>query len=208
MQKVENEIIDNIKSIFESLEKSVSWTTLMLLATYFVSKSGQKNIAISNIDIPKEISGIVLFGVLCAFNFKVLHLLQNLKQLLDILKPKTDVISMKIRLHRWSLNPFAETEGRLGILINNFGYAILLILWWFGAQLGFRLFEMSYPKVIYQIIGLILFSLYLIFGIISMIIILNLMPLICKNKTMIKIKMILTIIAIPIGAFGLRYLFF
>lgn len=208
MQNVENEIIDNMKSIFESLEKSVSWTTLMLLATYFVSIYGQKDITISNIDIPKEIGGIVIFGVLCAFNFKVLHLLQNLKQLFDILKPKTDLISMKIRLHRWSLNPFAETEGRLGILINNFGYAILLILWWFGAQLGFRLLEMSYPKVSYQIVGLILFSLYLIFGIISMFIISNLMSLICKNKTMVRIKLILTIIAIPIGAFGLRYLFF
>ena len=204
----ENEILDNLKISMESLEKTTTWGILLLFATLIAALFTTNSIVISGINIPKNISGIVTFGILCSLNFKVFHLLQNIKSLLKIIEPKTEIAHMKIRFHPWVLNPFSETQGRLSLFSDNFGYALLLLFWWTGAQTGFFLIRTGVQDPKLKTIGIILFFVYLCLGLMSMFLISDLISTVCKEKVSIRLKMFLTFIAIPIGSFGLKHLFF
>lgn len=180
----------------------------MLFSTLLSALFAKKAITILGVDIPKNISGITTFSILCAINFKFFHLLQNIKMSINILEPDTDIVLMRIRLHQWTLNPFYETEGKFSLFSDNFGYALLLLLWWLGAQTGFYLIRTGNKEPILIVIGIALFAIYLFLGLMSMFLISELISIICRNKASKKIKMILTVAAIPIGAFGLKAVFF
>ncbi len=203
----EDETIDVLKNNLDALDKTTSWSVTLLFVIIITTLFTQDNIKILNIGIPKNISATVLFGILCGINFKVFHLLQNIRKILSILSPKTELATMRIRLHHWVLNPFSETDRKFSWFSDNFGYVLLLLFWWAGAQAGFFLIRTHANSTKVFIMSSFLFFVYLFLGIISMFLISDIINEVCQNKASIRIKYTFTIIAIPIGAFGLKYIF-
>ena len=201
------ELIDNIKKIIDSLDKTTSWGLVMLFATLTTALYTKKTITILGATVPKNISGIATFGILCCINFKIFHLLQNLKSSLMLLESDREVAYMRIRLHTWTMNPFSETEGKFSLISDNFGYTLLILLWWLGAQTGFYLIQYEIADTKLIIIFIFFYFVYLSLGIISMILISELISIICSNDLYKKIKLVLTLIGIPFGL-ALTFLLF
>ena len=169
----------------------------------------EQSIEIAKIVIPKDTAGVVIFGTLCALNFKVLYLLQRIALALRLLAPRLDVPRLKIRLHPWIFNPFAETDQGLGLLTDNAGYSLLLLQWWFGFHTGWylALHEPTTKSLFLQASTFTLAAIYLALGLLTMLVISDLMTTICQRQRSITVKLAITLLAIPIGAFGIRYLF-
>jgi hypothetical protein len=197
---------ESLKATLDALENTTSWGILTLFATLTSTLFTTADISLSGITIPRNMAGIALFGILCGLNFKMLRLLQNVKTLLRLMEPNLDLAHMAIRLHAWVLNPFSETQGPFKWLSDNLGYALLLLAWWAGAQIGFILLEPNAQQPELLIVALSLFVVYLALGLMSMILIHDLIGLICKERLAVGIKMTLTFVAIPAGAIGLRFL--
>lgn len=190
-----------ISATLDSLDKATSWAFVALVATAISGSQGDKKIKIGEIEISSQYAGTVTFAILCGLNFQVLRLLQNLSFLFSNVGLKTENARVIITTHSWILNPFAQTSGVLSPFTDNLGLALLLLLWWLGFHTGFFLHRNTKRAWIENLLTII----YLVFGLISMVLIMTLMTKI-NNDTAI-IKQILLFIAIPIGAFGLRVFF-
>lgn len=203
-----HEVLGTIETTLDALAKGNNWALGALLATAIATLYGKDNtIDIGSLKVPGEIAGLATFGLLCALNFRVLCLFQRLSVALELLHPELDIAFLRIRLHTWASNPFAETANRLGFVTDNAGYALLLLQWWFGAHTGLYLVRRFASSGAIKAVAVSLAILYFVFGLATMYLISTLLHKICSKKASLRLKRVLTLAAIPLGAFGIGALF-
>ena len=202
------EVLSTVETTLDALAKTTSWAFAALLAAAVTTLYNKDNvIEIGTVKLPREIAGVTVFGLLCALNFRALCLFQRLSVALELLHPNLEIASLRVRLHTWASNPFAETANRLGFITDNAGYAVLLLQWWLGAHLGFYLVIRFASSVWVRAIAMGLSVLYLVLGLTTMFLISTILKRICSKSASIRLKTALTLAAIPLGAFGIAALF-
>jgi hypothetical protein len=202
------EILSTIETTLDALASTTNWGLAALLATVVATLYSKENtIDIGSLKVPREIAGLATFGLLCALSFRGLCLFQRLSVSLELLHPKLEIASLRIRLHVWAFNPFAETANRLGLITDNAGYALLLLQWWFGAHTGLYLVRHFASSGMVRAVSVFLALLYLALGLATMFLISTILQTICFRKASIRLKTGLTLAAIPLGAFGIGMLF-
>lgn len=199
---MEDLVLSAIGDTLKALNKTTTWSFVFLLATAASALQRGQKIKFGDFEIDTNYAGTLTFALLCGINFEILRLLQNLSFLFSRTGTKIDQAIMFIRTYPWMLNPFTETSGGYGLFTDNFGFALLLMLWWFGFHTGMFLNQDSKSISI----GLILSMVYLAFGILSMLKIFSLLSLV--NDDTLLIKQGILIVAIPLGAYGLRKIFY
>ena len=205
------ELIDSLKSTLDALQKTVNWALLAILATAAAAMYTSSNtVKLVNIEIPREITGVITFGLLCCVNFGALRHFQRLSFILRILHPNVEQAHLRIRLHPWAINPFSESdsEGYMGYVTDNLGYGLLLLQWWAGLHTGFYLVRAFAPSRTLQTVAACLAGLYLVLGLLSMYMISRLAHSVCRNPVSARIKTVVTLAAIPIGAFWIGQMFY
>lgn len=168
MTELDKILLDQLKKNLDSLEKVTVWIFITLIVLFFANLKDEDELEIAGIKIDRKYSGVLLYAVLCCLNFQVLHLLQNVSYILDTIKSK-EIAMIALKLHPWIFNPFSETENIVGYFTDNLGFPILLFLWWFGFSIAQNLFLQNKKGI--NVIGFTLFGLFLIFGIVSLILI-------------------------------------
>lgn len=191
-----------IYETLNGLQKATTWVSIALLAVAAAIIGSNDNIQIAGLKFPREAAGVVLIAMLCGVNFHVLRLLHFLSFHVAQITGDIDNVKQVIRHHHWPLNPFSESAGPLSYVVDTAGYAVLLLLWWLGAHCGYALMTKSNTPGL-QAASMILNAFYLIFGLLSMLIIQRTMNKINSDRTLIMIKRVLFVVMIPVGAFGI-----
>lgn len=201
--EIEKQLMSNLSSTLDALEKTISWAFLALVATILSAmQTKDKIIKLGTFDISREYAGGAMFATLCILCFQAIRLFQNLAYSLD-LTGNMEQATFVLRTHTWIFNPFSETSGYFSFLTNNLGLALLLLLWWLGFHTGFYLLRGTNKT--WKGIGTTLSIIYLIFGLVNLYLIIILINRINVQTSFIKVNLLLG--AIPIGAIGVGFLF-
>lgn len=201
--ELENQLVSGLASDLKSLESIATWSFVALGAAVISAVQGETKVKVGSFEIGRQHAGVVVFAVLCGLTFQAMRLLQNLAYALSQITINAEQAKLIIRTNPWLLNPFSETSGIISPFTDNWGYALLLILWWFGFHTG--IFLLQGASTYLKRIGYLLMGLYLLFGLISMFIISRLIAQV--NVETGVIKQIILFGAIPVGAFGIGYMF-
>ena len=183
-----------------ALKEASSFVFVTLLVTALSGIQKETKIKIGSFEITKEYAGVVLFATLCALVFHFFKLFNNLASLRSQLPvSRIEEADFIIRANPWIFNPFSETDTPLNFLSDNLGFGLLLTIWWLGFHTG--LFYSERSGRIWVLVGRLLAMVYLTFGLITMIII---SQLISEINTQFLFKHILMLVFVPVGALGIR----
>lgn len=185
----------------DALSGITGFCLTFLAATAFSELQGTEKIQVLGLEIRTRVATIVLFGILCGLIFNLVRLLSILSYLISQLDASQNMEKaiLILHTHRWVFNPFAQTSGSFTFLIDNFGFALLLVVWWLGFHIAYLVLKHSNSSSLIAVWTLFLF--YLLFGLIAMIFIMFLIKQI--NPETMLIKFSLLVLFIPIGAFGI-----
>ena len=125
-----------IENSLTQLDKVTTWAFLAIMAI-ILSNNNSDEYVFGGIKIKKGQSAFVLYLILCGLNFQVLKLLQGLSSNFLTFKDRTEAIS-SIQNSVWMFNPFSNTTGLIGVITDNAGLPLLMILWFTGLALGHK----------------------------------------------------------------------
>ena len=161
MTEFDKSSIELIGGNLDALQSSATWIFVTLFILFLANiKDGE--LQISSFRIRAEYGGVALYGILCGLNFQVLHLLQNISDILETIPDTKSVISL-LKLQPWILNPFIETTSFAGFFFDSIGSPASLFLWWIGFIIAQILFLKSKQKLSPGVIMML--SIYLIIGV-------------------------------------------
>jgi hypothetical protein len=192
---MEERYLKYIENALGQLDKATSWIFLTLMVI-ILSSNKTDDYEFGDIKIKKGQSALVLYLILCGLNFQVLKYLQVLSSSFSFIKDKSIAIA-NIQYDTWVFNPFSRTTGIVGLFTDNIGLPILIILWWLGFALANKEISKTKQSKAASTIILLLFCLYLLFGLLSLIIIQDLLLRIGNNTD----KLISQFIGIIVGVF-------
>lgn len=154
-------LLDQLKQNLDSLENVTIWIFAALLVIFVAKLKVDDEIEVGGIKIRREHVGIVAYSVLCALNFQILHLLQNIYYVYDTTPEKSSAILI-LRLHPWIFNPVSVTSNFVEYVVDYSRFSLLLFLWWFGFAIAQILFLRNNQDL--GSIGIVLFGIYLVLG--------------------------------------------
>lgn len=182
---MENILIDILKKSLDSLDKYTIWIFATLIAISLSLLQREDKFKVGTLEIEKRSGGILLYLLLCSLNYLVLKQLQNIEHIYNQLKTSKKLL-LTLQLHPWIFNPFSKTSGVIGNITDHIGYPFLIIIWWIGFALAQRLIQYSDNKI--KLISVIFFVIYLLLGLLSLMIVLNLIGQIEPNSPKIIIQ--------------------
>lgn len=162
-----------IENSLEQLNKVTSWIFVTLIVM-ILSNSKSDEYEFGSIKIKKGQSPLIFYIILCGLNFQILKLLQILSSSFYHLQNKPDAIQ-NIQFDTWLFNPFSRTTGVIGLITDNIGLPLLIILWWLGFALVNKEISISKYNRKLSILIMVLFCLYLLFGLFSLLLIQDLL---------------------------------
>lgn len=200
---MDEKIIELITTNLDSIKEITSFAILTTIAIAISKLEKDEKIEIGDIEIPKNYAGAILFATLCCLIFQLFRLFNSLIYLrTKISGASLNTADFVIRSNPWIFNPFAETDTSLSLLSDNLGFGLLLIIWWLGFHTSSSLLESS--SRIWLLTGRLLSLVYLTFGLVTMILI---SQLISEINTQIVVKHLILILSIPIGKFGIHQIY-
>lgn len=184
-----------IENSLTQLDKATTWIFLTLMVI-ILTNSKSEEYEFGSIKIKKGQSGLVFYIILCGLNFHILKLLQLLSSSFALIKNKAAAMK-DIQSSTWIFNPFSRTTGLMGIITDNIGLPLLIILWWLGFALVNKEISISKYNSKLSTFIMILFCLYLLFGLFSLLLIQDLLLTMGSNRD----KLISQLAGIIIGGF-------
>ena len=201
--EIENQLVSSVSPTLNSLESVVTWGFIALLAAAISGIQNEQKIKLGSFELEKQYAGVAILVALCGLEFQAMRLFQNLAYVLSQVVANSEQAKLALRTHPWFFNPFSENSGFISAFTDNLGFALLLILWWFGFHTSF--FMLRGASLTARRIGIVLSLLYLLFGLVSTYMISTLIAQVNVETSLLKQIMLYS--AIPIGAFGFGYLF-
>ncbi|GAA0877319.1 hypothetical protein GCM10009119_02870 [Algoriphagus jejuensis] len=191
-------MLDGLKANIDALDKATTWIFVTLLIVVLASFRPDDKLEFASFKIDKKNAGPLIYGMLVGLNFQVVKLLHNINSIIIEIKNNFDAEAFdaaKITLnkHPWIFNPFAEYNTITSLVFDNLGYAFLIIIWWLGNAIAYKMMFKQNNKI--RLIGMGLAGLYLFFGLSSMILIQNITSLVTDDP----LKIITPFIGIILG---------
>ena len=165
---MDKDIIKFIEHSLTSLDKATTWIFLTLMAI-LLSGNNSEEYEFGGIKIKKGHSALVFYMVLCALNFQVLKLMQLLSSNFSAVKDRAVAIQT-IQNDTWLFNPFTRTNSFIGNVTDNLGLPLLILMWWLGFALANREISHLRGRKKNSVLILVLFFVYLFEGLLSLIV--------------------------------------
>ncbi|TYA66008.1 hypothetical protein [Seonamhaeicola marinus] len=192
-------ILDSLKANLNSLDSATTWIFVTLLIVVLASFGSDEKLEFASFKIDRKYAGPIIYGMLVGLNFQVLKLLHNVNSILIEIKSgfgaeTFELARIMLNKHPWIFNPFSEFESITSLIFDNLGYALLIVIWWMGNAIAYKLMFKQGRKI--KLVGTGLAGLYLVFGLSSM----AMIQAISEKVTYSSLKLITPFVGIVIGA--------
>ena len=161
-------MLAHLKANLDSLESATTWIFITLLIVVLASFRNDDTLEFASFKVERRYGGPIVYAMLVGLNFQILKLLYNVNAVVNELNciDKLAETQQVLHKHPWIFNPFSEYSSSTSIILDNFGYVFLIVTWWIGNAVAFKLMYRENRKV--KRIGFILAVLYTLFGLLSM----------------------------------------